>query len=600
MIEQTPCHLLRKNHRKSLPRKILYIDTETRHQDTDTEQHHRMAIGWSCYYERRPHDEKDTEQWRFWEYTYPFCKYIESLCYDKTTLYLFGHNIFFDLQVADFFFYFTKWGWELDFIYDSGTTYILTIHKGKKRIKALSTTNFYNTSVDHLGKMLSMPKLTIDFEKSTEAELSVYCKRDVEIIKAAMERYIAFITDHDLGKFCLTRGSQAFTAYRHRFMNQRIYIHNSEKAVALEKDAYIGGRVECFHIGKAPGGPFCSLDINSMYPYIMSHYKVPVRLVDYREDVPLKIVRESLRDRCGIAECDLMTDTPLYPIRSNNKIVFPVGSFRAVLCTPELTEAIKRKHVVKIHRYASYESAVIFKEYVDYFYTLRQHYKHVGDPTHTELCKNFLNYLYGKFGQYRPITEKKKDLTYDGYYRLETLDLVTGQREIEYKLFNTKIITHGKVPASTSLIAVAAHITSYARHYLFGIMERIGLDRVLYCDTDSIKIHARNVPIVHDLVDPDKLGYLKIEDEFDSLIMYGPKSYRTEKVRRIKGVPVRAKEIEPGLFSYLQFIKQPTHMRKQVMRYAIVKPTLKRIISHYDKGDVLPSGSVRPFDLRLL
>lgn len=597
LTEDTTQYLLRKNHRKSFPRKILYLDTETKHIVIDNEERHRMKIAWSCYVEVRPDNIADTENWHFWEKPYPLCEYIQWLCHDKTVQYIFAHNAFFDLQASDFFYYFTKWGWELDFIYDSGKTYCLVIHKGKKRIKALSTTNFYNTSVDKLGNMLNLPKLDVDFDNATDEQLSIYCKRDVEIIKKAMEHYFEFIRKYDLGKFTMTRASQAFTAYRHRFMNTKIYVHRNDNVRKLEQESYIGGRVECGYLGKVPGGPFVSLDINSMYPYVMKNYPMPVRLLDYRRNPPIDIVEQSLSYRCGIADVEIKTDIPLYPLRYNNKIVFPTGTFRVSLCTPELREALTRGHVKHIYTYASYESGVIFNEYVEFFYPLRMRYKDEGDAIHNELCKNFLNYLYGKFGQYRPVTEEKQDLTCDGYYRLETLDLETGEREIEYKLFNTVVVTKGREIANTSFLAIAAHVTSYARWYLWHIMESLGYDKVLYCDTDSLKIRQQYLPLLSDMIHKTQLGALKIEDEFDEFEIYGPKSYRTEHYKRIKGIPSKAEMLPDGTFKYMSFLKQPTHMRREIMRSYIIKPVVKVLNPHYDKGVVLPSGNIRPLSL---
>ncbi|GAH94157.1 unnamed protein product, partial [marine sediment metagenome] len=82
-------------------------------------------------------------------------------------------------------------------------------------------------------------------------------------------------------KFSITKASQAFCAYRFRFMDHKIYIHNDVTVQNLERSAYIGGRVECFRLGKIPGKQFVSMDINSMYPFVMKAEKYPYELVSY-------------------------------------------------------------------------------------------------------------------------------------------------------------------------------------------------------------------------------------------------------------------------------------------------------------------------------
>lgn len=590
-------YTLRRNHRRSFPRKVLFFDTETQQHKGDKFTHHSMRLAWSCYTERRPVGIQDTESWREWYDAKSLCEYIRGLCHDKTALYIMAHNVFFDLQVAQFFRWFTSWGWELDFIHEQGTTYILVIHKGKKRIKAVSTTNYYNTSVEKLGRMINLPKLDVDFKMVDTDTLSRYCRRDVEIIKEAMARYFEFIRRYDLGKFSLTRASQAFAAFRHRFMTHKINIHHDKRIQNIEQESYIGGRVECFHIGNVPDGPFVSLDINSMYPYVMSRFPSPTRTRDYREGTSLDHIEEVINHSLVIADCDIDTDMPIYPLRNNGKIIFPTGKFRCVLCTPELREAINRNHITKVYRHASYDSEYIFKAYVDFFYPLRLIYKDQKDDIHTELCKNFLNYLYGKFGQYRPLQEVERSKTHDGYYRLETLDMVTGETITEYKLFNTIVRQTGRELARSSFLAIASHITSYARWYLWSIIEQLGIERVLYCDTDSIKIKKIDLPFVKHPIHQTDLGALKVEGEYNSLEIFGPKNYKTDTIYRLKGVPRSAIEIEPNVYRYDSFLKQRTHMRERIDDTYITRPVIKIVTSTYDKGIVHDDGHVTPLHL---
>jgi len=173
--------------------------------------------------------------WKFWDKTYEMNKYMEGLVNEKECLYIFGHNLFFDLQASDFFHFFNLFEWEVEFVYDKGLTYILIITNGRRTIKAVSTTNYFAASLSKLGNALGIPKLDVNFGKVQATELRRYNKRDCEIIIRAIQEYIDFIRVNDLGKFCLTRSSQAFQAFRHRFMNVPIYLHKDEKVKELER-----------------------------------------------------------------------------------------------------------------------------------------------------------------------------------------------------------------------------------------------------------------------------------------------------------------------------------------------------------------------------
>ena len=595
MISDVPQYVLRKNHQATYPCRMLFLDTETKKLIEKDREKHRMDIAWSCYWRRREEGKSDTRSWKFWDKTYPFCRYIEGLTHDKTALWVFGHNAFFDLQVSDFFYYFTKWGWVLDFVFEKGFTYILVIHKGKRSIKIVSTTNYFDTSVKDLGSLVNLNKLDVDLDDTSRTQLSEYCKRDVEIIIKAMETYFDFILKNDLGRFGFTRAAQSFIAYRHRFMNSKICIHTSEPVQELERKAYMGGRVECFALGKQVGGPFLSLDVNSMFPYIMKNIPLPTRLVDYRKNPPHDLVLEGLPRYCVIAHVSLDTDTPLYAVRRGFKVIFPVGRFKAYLCSPLLQEAFNRGHLIKIHELAAYEYGSLFSDYVDFFYDLKVRYKKEGNLILERMAKIFLNSLYGKFAQWQALEEKTEDLTCNGYYRLETLNLITGDKIIEYKLFNTIVRQWGKKAGRNSLIAISAHITEWARYLIWSLIESTGPEKVLYCDTDSIKIRKKDLPAVYYPLDPYRLGALKVDSESEELTLYGAKSYATEKERRIKGVPRSAEEVDDYTFKYPFFPRQATHMREQIMRYHIVEQMTKECRPQYDKGEILPDGRTRPY-----
>lgn len=589
--------LLRKSHRKTLPSRLIFLDTEANRLLLEDREIHSMKIAWTCYYQRGPNRKADSESWRFWEKQYPLWKYIEDLTREKTGLYVVGHNIFYDLQVSGFFRYFTRSGWVLNFIYDKGLTYILVVKKRKRTLRLISTTNYFDISLKKLGDMVGLPKLDVDFDDVSDDQLKTYCHRDVEIIKVAMVQYLDFIESNDLGKFSLTKSSQSFAAYRHRFMDVKINLHSYPVVIDLESKAYIGARCECFRLGIQDGGPFVSLDINSEYPFVMKAQRYPCRLVNFRIDPPLDLVNEILLKFACVAEVHLDTDTPIYAVRQNNMVVFPVGCFKTFLCTGGLLEAARRGHLKRVYALAIYEKADLFSRYVDFFYNLRMKSKKAKNPAYVKMLKFFLNSLYGKWAQWQPETVETEDITFEGYYRMETLDLLTGRTEMEYKLLNKVVRQIGRDPGRNSFIAISAHITEYGRLLLWRIIEEIGPENVLYCDTDSIKIKERDLKKVRYGQHPTRLGALKVDERFEYFDIRGAKNYVTDKGRHIKGIPLKAKEVEPFRYSYPSFLSQTAHLEMKVDMGVVVKYVERFSPRKYLKGEVAPDGTISPFRL---
>ncbi|KKN36636.1 hypothetical protein LCGC14_0771590 [marine sediment metagenome] len=617
MITEFVCKKLSRLSGTGRPGRWLFLDTETKQQRCELTEggklftpwcdeylfeagqftgiKHRFKLGWTCFSRYEKSRAFVSDVWQFHTDTEKLWNYITSLAIPGSPLHIIGHNIFFDLQCSDFFYYLTLWGWCLDFYYDKGLTYILVIHRGKQRIKCLSSTNFFPFSLEKLGVMLKIPKAKVDFETVRRADLITYCKRDVLILRKAMEYYIAFLDDNNLGRFFMSRAGQAFGSFRYRFMDCKIYLHKDVDVTALEESGYFGGRVESRFLGIVPGKSFVHLDINSLYGFVMRDYRLPVKLIDHGWSMTVDKLSELLGKYCVMAKVDLVTDQPAYAKRYKNKLVFPTGKFSTTLCSEGLQFALDNDHIKYIGEYSVYKADRIFEEYVKTFYKLRTKFRKEDNAIMIYLCKMLLNYLYGKFAQKADCIEIADDITFDGYYREEVYDLVTGQREITTKMFNRIWRTFGREPSKVYFVAVAAHITEAARFVLYRYMDRVGINNVLYCDTDSLKIRAELLPLLHDYIDNKKLGRLKIEGRTKHLSIFGAKHYTTEKTTKIKGVPSKAEKIGDHKYKYLEFQRQRQHLRQQVTRFFVTREVTKTVKPYYDKGEVLDSGVIIPF-----
>jgi len=582
-----------------IPATWVFIDTETVEYEDIKGKSQRFKIGWICLYIRDSEGSGGVEKWSFFSNEIKFCKAIELIVNDLGDIILCGHNIFFDLQACGFYYYFTKWNWQLTFYYDRGMTYILKCEKGTSKVTILSTTNWFDQSLKYLGDALGLEKLEVDFESASSKQLKEYCRRDVEIIVRAMKYYIDFIIDNDLGRFSLTKASQAFSAFRHRFMSHDIFIHKNSEVINLERNSYMGGRCEAFFIGKVPGEDFITLDVNSMYPYVMKKYDYPYRLIQYRESVDIEQITDTLKNFCVIAEIEVSTHEPCFAMKHQGKTIFPVGEFTCFVTSEGLRYAIENKYVKRIIRASVYRKANLFSLYVDYFYDLRKKYDIEGNDIMALLCKYLLNNLYGKFAQLGMTNDIEQSDEGHKYYREEILDMVRGRMIIKTHIMNKILTQYQEGEGDNSFVGLAAHITENARFVLWDIIKKAGKNKVLYCDTDSVKIRKKDLELLNSFIDPGRLGSLKIENESKTLTIGGAKNYRTEKSRKIKGIPISAKEIRPGTFEYDSFKRQVSHLRDSHIVGAKIEKMTRSLKHNYDKGIVLKCGRVIPFHFPL-
>jgi DNA polymerase elongation subunit (family B) len=380
-------------------------------------------------------------------------------------------------------------------------------------------------------------------------------------------------------------------------MDSKIHIHQEPKVVELERSAYFGGRCECWQLGEIGGGEKTFLDVNSMYPHIMLKHRYPTKLSLYFEGQECeKALRYLYTDAC-VAEVTLQTPDPIYALRRDGKLMFPVGTFRAFLCTGGLKRAVESGHLKQIHRIAIYECDYIFKSYVEYFYPLKVRYKKEGNEIYAKIVKLFLNSLYGKFGQKKPVVETALDPEAGPPKSVIVLDAETGKRWIEYQAFGLTHRQVGEENGEKSFVAIAAHVTEYSRLALWDLCTAVGRERVYYMDTDSICILSSDVRRFGDSIHSERLGSLAVDKVCKRLVFYGAKHYQADEKRVCKGVPLSAKEIEAHRYQYDQFLGSRSHQRIGETGSFLVRSTIKDTTPMYDKGEVLETGRVTPWAL---
>ena len=173
-------HKLGTNTGNATPQRAFFLDVESKHTvDTDTE-HHRLKLAWTFYYRKDRYNLYSPRYWEKHDDPFAMWRYIVSYTSTSHPLFIFGHNLYFDLQVSGFFEYLTAWGWTCDFVYDKGMSYIISLHKANKYIKCISTTNFFGFSAEALGKIVGQEKIGINLQKAGIDEVSEYCKKQCD------------------------------------------------------------------------------------------------------------------------------------------------------------------------------------------------------------------------------------------------------------------------------------------------------------------------------------------------------------------------------------------------------------------------------------
>lgn len=328
-----------------------------------------------------------------------------------------------------------------------------------------------------------------------------YNRDDCIALHQVLERWFSLVGEH-----AETLASTAMRVFRRRHLRDVLYPAPAEAEDAV-REAYVGGRVEV--IRRKPDRPARMYDVNSMYPWAMTH-PLPVRYAGrVRRRNPARW--GVYRVRVGVPDMEI----PPLPCRSR-KLIFPVGVWDGILTGTELDLAEELGAVIRVDEGWEWETEPVLQSYVEDLYDRRVR---AEDPAEKLVWKLLLNSLYGKFGQSR---EAKVYLADDGSEGIWPIYRPDGTPSgAAYRLEVSR--------ASHLLPHIACAVTALGRVRLWRLLS--GSDP-LYCDTDSVVTES-------DLPTGPGLGELKLEGtaDPDSAEFWAPKLYRFGEKWRAKGLP---------------------------------------------------------------
>jgi hypothetical protein len=439
---------------------------------------------------------------------------------------------------------------------------------------------------------------------------------------------INFLVVNKLSKLTATIGSLSFSAFRHRFYNakeNKIFIHNWKRAIKLERESYKGGITDNFRIGSFQD--VYKTDINSMYPYVMRNNLIPTKLVfngseaKYNQKKLMKLYNASveLGYACIVKVKIKLNEKNAYILSSiPKKSMFIHGEFVASLCQPELDFVQKYGKILRIYHINVYKVANIFKEFVDFFYSLKVQYLKDNNKINAEISKLYLNNQYGKWGQKNIEYERVKTDSLFFKQNYEILMLMFERKKkiildndicylgtiidtaeiyvIDKKVFALKQTNKN---SHDSFVAIASFITSYARMLLIKYLRIAKRENTYYCDTDSLFLNKFGYDnlVKANCVNEYELGLLKNEGLVNASF-YAPKYYDYIDVKD-SGIfdTFLSENGDKAVYEIKIWEKFKTDLKKGNLSEQIIVDSVKVANKVYNKGKVDNDGFVIPFSI---
>jgi hypothetical protein len=393
------------------------------------------------------------------------------------------------------------------------------------------------------------------------------------------------------------------------FMNNEMSEDEIAKALIIEnsRSFFFGGKTEVFkpYYDCQPGEEIKYIDVCSLYPYVCAMKELPMGFpqILHSNIDKNRLHPSSTQPYWGYAqiliECPCQELIGLLPSRDTKtkRLQFDLFTKMGIWHTEEIYFAIQHGYKI-LHIYQVYHwekenrSNQLFKGYVDYFLRIKQEsegwekygltsshsieekQKLIDDlyfengcigkmrmnkvkknPIARNLSKLFLNSLWGKLCQ-NPMQEQQ--IRINGY--VQYLQFINHPavdkssclfRHVKDDVCSIRFNVKPEFlkPNNKYNTYIAASVTAHARTYLHQQMYRIGPEKIIYCDTDSIMY-------VHQSKDPfmEKKGLGNWVDEYPKdkitrFIGLAPKSYALyfagkDRLIKTKGISLTLSNLE--------------------------------------------------------
>lgn len=339
---------------------------------------------------------------------------------------------------------------------------------------------------------------------------------------------LSFVHREDLGNLRNTVGGQALQSYRHLHLQHPIDIHANKQALTLERSAALGFPVRCPVRGHY-NAPLYVVDVNALYPWVMRNYPYPCKLHSYSETDDVPRLKELAANYLLVARVSGEDAQREYLVKRDNKCVWDYRLERDVLCGPDLDSALTRGTITHVHETAVYSGALLFEQWGQWAWDLRQRYKQRADAVGDAIAKALSVALWGRFAarseRWEAYDQCPAPMTRYGYFVHHPVD---GPPAVCRAIAGVVDMLKDKTEPGDSAPAIAAFVACYARTFMDGIIALAGRDNLVYQVADALHVTEAGYEKLSaaGLVVAGQFGALKQVRRVEEAYYHGPNTFQ--------------------------------------------------------------------------
>jgi hypothetical protein len=591
-------HRLRPNHREWTPPQVMFLDAETTRELGDAGELHTLRLWAARLVVRRTKHGGGLGASNGWGYdTAELADQIDIWTEGQRTLWAYAHNLSFDLAVTRLPAELAARGWVVTAHAVSSDAPWLRMRRGQCVLTVCDSWGWLRAELAAIGADIGAPKLALPDWNDPDSEWLARCEGDVDILARAMCDLMDWWDAEQLGSWTLTGSAGGWNTWRHRTTAALPLIVPDAEQTAADRKAIYGGRREAFRHGTLDGGPWVLLDFKSAYPSIAAAKPLPAARQGNFDSLPLDSALVCGQDYGIIAQADVHTTVPRYPVRVAGRVVYPVGTFRTTLAGPEIAEARTRGELIAIGPGYLHKLSPHMAEWASWVLRVTDDASSQIPRVCRRAVKHWGRAVIGKTAAKGWQTRPLETLGWTGWdYRPAwNAELQAPSHLIDICGVAAEVISTGD--GDNAYPAILAWVESWVRVYLGRAIDDIGPEHVITCDTDGLIMDNTGRYTIDDF--PLTMGPLTMRPKakYDEIRVIGPQHIITPGDRKLSGIPSSAVPNDDG---ELQALLWPKLASQMAMRPGGTEPGYLRPWARYTlpastvAGYVTRTGAVQP------
>jgi len=589
---------LPRNDAVYTPALVMAFDTESRRMQTPQGETHTLRLWTARIATRRAQKTATPDQAIARGHTgADLAAAVTGWMRSAPSLWIYAHNLGYDLPVSGLVGHLGALGWSVSECSSDPAYVWLIMRKGKQSITISDLYHLLPMRLADIGGLCQQNKMPMPKDDAPDSAWFEYCQNDADIVLAAVLILMQHWDDYALGKWRMTGASCGFATMRHTHDGARMVLFDDPDGSALDRRAIYGGRRHAWRHGQLPPGRYVNLDITAAYATAGAMWNLPHKRGATFQRLALDDRRIWRPEVCVIAEVELETDRPVFPVRAAGGIAYPVGRFRTVLAGPEIEYA---RQLGMLREIGAGQFHLLGQGMRSFFARVTD-WGRPGvskiDPVAAAMWKQFGRGVVGKFAQRGYVTEVTNLLTDKDWFYEQAYDL---EHQRSYWLVHRA----GRIErrwqegdARNSYPAVTAVVESLVRVALDRVITAAGPDAPVLCDTDGLWLDMSAHPDLP-LISAAALPFgTKSKDVTERLEIAGPQSYDWAQGHRHAGRPRNMQRTGPDTWAGDVFPGLAWQMAHgKAGEYHLVAHTWRQEASTI-RAWVLDSGHVAPLEV---